>query len=160
MTQRFQIDGVPVVSCEGVFARAFDMDQPDAEEVVYDESYVLVVVATTLPPGFRTDKNGDLIRRNRFEVTAAKVAKGTLGDELAEMFDLDIQPKLPFAPPAGPAALPPSPPAASQRPVAAPSTAGFASGPSTPAAVPVGVPVGRVEATEDEALLRFLEGGQ
>jgi hypothetical protein len=163
MSQRFQIDGVPVEACEGVFSCAFDMDAGDAEEVRYDQTYVLVVVATTLPPGFRTDRNGDLIRRNRFQVSAAKVAKGTLGDELAEMFDLDIQQRLPFAPPPGPAALPTpvkSPPAASQSPVKPPITAGVASGPTTHAAVPVGVPVGRVDSTEDEALLRFLEGGE
>lgn len=162
MSQRFQVDGVPVVACEGVFAHAFDMDQPDAEEVVYDETYVLVVVATTLPPGFRTDKNGDLVRRNRFEVSAAKVAKGTLGDELAEMFDLDIQQKLPFNPPPAivrsPAGPPPSPSVASQSPVTASSAPVAVSGPSVAAAVPVGVPVGKVDPTEDEALRRFLDG--
>lgn len=173
MSQRFQVDGVPVAACEGVFARAFDMPQEDAEEVVYDQTYVMLVVATTLPPGFRTDKNGDLIRRNRFEVSAAKVAKGDLGNELAEMFDLDIQQKLPFTAPAvivgspgasSTAALPPpapKPPAPPQPPVSVPSTAGVASAaPAAPvgASMPVGVPVGKVRDTEDEALRRFLEG--
>lgn len=166
MSQRFQVDGVPVVACEGVFAHAFDMDQPDAEEVVYDETYVLVVVATTLPPGFRTDKNGDLVRRNRFEVSAAKVAKGTLGDELAEMFDLDIQQRLPFTPPPAivsgtggpPGNMPSMAGLGSQSPVKAPATAGVASGPSVSASIPVGVPVGQVESSEDEALRRFLDG--
>ena len=164
MSQRFQVDGVPVAACEGAFTHAFDMEPADAEEVVYDQTYVLVVVATTLPPGFRTDKNGDLIRRNRFEVSAAKVAKGDLGDELAEMFDLDIQQRLPFNPPPGPVTTPapsaPPAPAASQSPVGSPVTAGVVSGPPVGAAVPVGVPVGRVESTEDEALRRFLEGGE
>lgn len=164
MSQRFQIDGVPVTACEGAFSCAFDMDPADAEEVVYDQTYVLLVVATTLPPGFRTDKNGDLIRRNRFQVSAAKVAKGELGDELAEMFDLDIQQKLPFTPPAGPAVMPsPSPsnlPPASQSPVSAPSTVKVVPAASVVAAVPVGVPVGQVAPPEDEALRRFLEGGE
>ena len=165
-TQRFQVDGVPVAACEGVFAHAFDMDPADAEEVVYDQTYVLVVVATTLPPGFRTDKNGDLIRRNRFEVSAAKVAKAGLGDELAEMFDLDIQQRLPFTPPPAIVSSPAGPPgnmpsmagSGSQSPVKAPATAGVASGPSAAAAIPVGVPVGQVDPSEDEALRRFLDG--
>lgn len=161
-TQRFQVDGVPVAACEGVFAHAFDMDPADAEEVVYDQTYVLVVVATTLPPGFRTDKNGDLIRRNRFEVSAAKVAKAGLGDELAEMFDLDIQQRLPFTPPpaivSGVTNMPSMAGSGSQSPVKAPATAGVASGPSVAASIPVGVPVGQVESSEDEALRRFLDG--
>jgi hypothetical protein len=165
--QRFEIDGNPVVACEGVFSGAFDMDAADAEEVVYDETYVLVVVGRTIAPAFRTDKNGDLVRRNRFAIDAGKVAKGSLGDELAEMFDLDIQQKLPFTPPPGPVpagqgpAGPVSvsvPPAAPQKPVAASPTAGVVSGAPAPATVPHGVPVGQVPVTEDEALRRYLEG--
>lgn len=160
MSQRFQVDGVPVAACEGVFAHAFDMDPADAEEVVYDQTYVLVVVATTLPPGFRTDKNGDLIRRNRFEVSAAKVAKAGLGDELAEMFDLDIQQRLPFTPP--PAIVsgvnPSGAGSGSQSPVQPPRTVPVASGASVAASIPVGVPVGQVDPSEDEALRRFLDG--
>lgn len=163
MSQRFQIDGVPVVGCEGVFARRFDMDQADSEEVVYDETYVLVVVCTTLPPGFRTDKTGDLIRVNRFEVAAAKVAKGGLGGELAEMFDLDLQPKLPFNPPAITAPTTSAPPTnvpamASQTAMAAPITVPTQSAASV-AGTLSGTPVGAIAPTEDEELRRFLEGG-
>lgn len=174
MTQRFEVDGVPVVGHEGVFSRAFDMAYPDAEEVVYDRPYVLVVVATTLPPAYRTDKYGDLIRRDRFQVTAAKVAKGSLGAELAEMFELDMieQGQLPFGQPDGLVTMTPEMEAraraqptpevarvASQRVQELSNGSMPAPGPSGPVSVPVGVPVGRVAPTGDDTLRRFLEGG-
>lgn len=158
--QRFQIDGVPVVGCEGVFARAFDMDQADTDEVVYDQTYVMVVVCTTLPPGFRTDKNGELIRRNRFKVDAAKVARGALADELIEKLDLDVQFRLPFEPPPGMTAFTRSPPEPAERPVSVPVPVPVSVGAPVAAAVPVGVTVGQIRATEDDELRRFLDGGR
>jgi len=156
MTQRFEVDGVPVVGHEGVFSRAFDMAFDDAEAVTYDHPYVLVVVATTLPPAYRTDKFGDLIRRDRFQVTAAKVAKGAMGTELAEMFELDVfdQGQLPFGAPVTVTIAPGAP----ERPVEATNGSMPAPGPSGPVGVPVGVPVGRISETGDATLRRFLEG--
>lgn len=159
--QRFVLDGVPVSYCEGAFTARFDMDSADAEAVSYDDTVVLVVVARMGAPGFRANKDGDLIRVNRFEVRAAKVADDKTGNELAEMFDIDIQQKLPYTP-AGVAAAsavtaPIPPPAAPAR------TAGVV--PSSPAngvSTPVGAPVAAAAAVgagaheHDAALRDFL----
>lgn len=167
-TERFEVDGTPVLGHEGVFSRAFDMPFEDAETVTYDHTYVLVVTALTLPPAYRTNKFGDLIRRDRFQVTAARVAKGTVGTELAEMFELDLfdQGQLPFGAPADPPiitgnhrlAAAESLSEASQRAVVPSNGAMPTPGPEGPVTVPAGVTVGRVSTTGDETLRRFLEG--
>ncbi len=170
MTQRFEVDGVPVIGHEGVFSRAFEMTEANAKDVSYDRTYVLVVVATTLPPGYRTDKYGDLIRRDRFQVTAARVASVAMGAELAEMFELDMfdQGSLPFGQPATdePILTPAleswvqtQRAAEAPQPAVVASNSMPASGPPASVGVPVGVPVGRVEQTGDDTLRRFLEGG-
>lgn len=167
MSQRFVLDGVPVSYCEGAFTARFDMDASDAEAVSYDDTVVLVVVARMGAPGFRANKDGDLIRVNRFEVRAAKVADEKTGNELAEMFDIDIQQKLPYTP-AGVAAAAsvtapiPPPVSAPAKSVSASTTAGVApaapNGISTPVGAPVGVPVGVGAGSHahDDALRDFL----
>jgi len=154
--QRFTLDGQPVSFCQGGFTAAFDMTTADAESVSYDDTVVLVVVARMGLPSFTETKSGDIIRKNKFEVSAARVADPKLGNELAEMFDLEIQQKLPFTPAAAAAAasaaLPPPPPGV------AGSTAGVVpSGP--PVGVPVGAPVGAPVGTHahDDALRSFLD---
>lgn len=161
MTQQcfYPVD-LPVVGCEGVFARAFDMDEADTAEVVYDQTYVMVVVCTTLPPGFRTDKNGELIRRNRFQVDSAKVARGVLANDLIEKMGFDVQFRLPFDPPPGmTVSFTRSPPEPAERPVSDPAPVPVSVGAPVPAGVPVGVTVGQIRGTEDDELRRFLEGG-
>ncbi len=156
--QRFILDGVPVSSCDGAFTRRFEMDTKDAESVTYDDVVVMIVVARVALPGFRQNKEGEVVRINKFEVSAARVAPQDMGDELAEMFDLEIQQKLPFttAPPAmagqgtlgTPAPLPP------------PATVGVSNGHQA-AAAPRGTPVaaaapGAGSHAHDEALRSFL----
>lgn len=152
--QRFVLDGIPVSACEGAFVRRFEMDPKDAEAVSYDDTVVLVVVARVGAPAFRTDKNGELIRVNKFEISVGRVAPLDMGHELAEMFDLDIQQKLPFGAPL-PALAAPAPPA---RPASAPQTAGTA---PVDSFLPRGTPVasaapGAGSHANDEALREFL----
>lgn len=152
---RFVLDGVPVAYCEGTFSKNFDMDPKDAEEVVYDDTYVMVVVARAAPPSFHSNKTGDLIRRNHFEVSAAKVADATMSSELAELFDLEIQQKLPFSsntPPSSPP--PPPPPPVSRQEESGPRVAPGMS--ASTVSTPVGTPVAPIPQTEDEELAAFL----
>lgn len=158
---RFVLDGIPVSYCEGAFTKAFDMSPEDAEQVVYDDMVVMVVVVHTTTPSFHTSKSGDLIRRNKFEVQAAKVATGAMGTEIAEMFDLEIQQKLPFAvsPPPSQAAAPykaVSTPV--QSAVAPPSIPVGSTGTSVASSVPHGVPVTAPVTHGDPALQAFIDG--
>jgi len=163
--QRFVLDGVPVSYCEGAFTARFDMDASDAEAVSYDDTVVLVVVARMGAPGFRANKDGDLIRVNRFEVRAAKVADEKTGNELAEMFDIDIQQKLPYTPagvaaasavvPA--AAIPPPTKPKATTPVVVPASTNGSNGAAAPVGAPVPASVGAAGShAHDDALRDFL----
>ncbi len=149
--QRFILDGVPVSNCEGAFTRRFEMETKDAEAVTYDDTVVLIVVARAALPAFRQNKEGEVVRINKFEVQAARVAPADMGDELAEMFDLEIQQKLPFTVPAtvGSGAL--GTPAV--MPAPAPQTAGVVpQGTRVPVAAP-----GAGSHANDAALRSFLD---
>lgn len=159
--QRFILDGVPVSTCEGAFTRRFDMETKDAEAVTYDDIVVMIVVARVALPGFRQNKEGEVVRINKFEVQAARVAPQDMGDEIAEMFDLEVQQKLPFTTPVSsvfspvlgtPAVMPP---AASQ-------AAGVVPNGHQPVTVPRGTPVptaapGAGTHANDAALRSFLD---
>lgn len=150
--QRFVLDGIPVTSCEGAFMRRFEMTPDDAEAVSYDDTVVLVVVARMVAPAFRTDKNGELIRVNKFELQAGRVAATDMGYELAEMFDLELQQQLSL-PMAGQQTLAPvtRPSVAPQAPMPAASAVGPPVGTPVPSAAP-----GAGSHAHDAALRAFL----
>lgn len=155
--QRFVLDGVPVSSCDGAFTKRFEMDTKDAESVTYDDTVVMIVVARVALPGFRQNKEGEVVRINKFEVSAARVAPKDMGDELAEMFDIDIQQRLPFTTPvtsvaSGALGTPAPMPAAPSAPASNGHTVGV-----VPQGTPVGVAApGAGTHAHDDALRSFL----
>lgn len=152
--QTFDLDGCPIAYCEGGFAAKFDMDADDAKAVSYGDTVVLVVVARVGLPSFRETKEGDIIRINKFETKAAKVADTKTGTELAEMFDMDVQRTLPYSVGTAAAASVPKPP---QPSVPAPSTAKVAPAPTNGAGVPGAATVAPGPHVHDAALREFLE---
>lgn len=162
--QRFVLDGQPVSYCEGGFAAKFDMDSADAENTEYGDTVVLVVVARMGLPGFRETKEGEVVRINKFEVKAARVADEKTGLELAEMFDIDIQQKLPYTPAgvAAAAAVPAAPAIPPPRAPKPPTTAGVVPTPASSSngagvSVPTGAPVTGPLHAHDDALREFLD---
>jgi hypothetical protein len=149
--QTFDLDGAPVAYCEGGFAAKFDMDASDAKAVSYGDTVVLVVVARVGLPSFRETKEGDIVRVNKFEVKASKVADDKTGTELAEMFDMDVQRTLPYS--VGTAAAA-SVAKAPQRTVPASSTAKVAPAPTN---APGATTVAAGPHVHDDALREFLE---